>query len=72
MNHNLMTAWLKYEKVRRSGVYNMITEWQHAAKAAKLSETQYSNVIRRYSVLKTQIEREFTQDEIDDMIERVK
>ena len=72
MDKNLKVAWLKYEKVRRSGAYNMITEWNFAAKAAGLSETQYSNVIRRYSALKTQIEKEHTPEEIDELIKRVK
>lgn len=49
----------KYEKVRRSGLYNMMTEWQDAAKDAKLSDKKYRDIIHKYSFIKSEIEREF-------------
>lgn len=42
----------RYEKVRRGGRFNMITESSRAAKAAGLSEDDYWEVISNYSELK--------------------
>ena len=63
--------WLKYEKVRRSGKFNMIMEWKQAAKDAKLSDKDYNYTIKRYSVLKTKVEKLYTQTQIDDMIKLI-
>lgn len=40
-----------YERVRRSGEFNMITEWPAAAEAAGLSRNEYLAVIKNYRVL---------------------
>ena len=49
----------KYEIVRRSGAYNMMTEWVAASKAAKLSEKKYKTIIQKYSFIKSDIERNY-------------
>lgn len=49
----------KYEMVRRGGNYNMITQWEYAAKEAGLSRKQYSNIIKRYSTIKNHIEKDY-------------
>lgn len=63
--------WMKYEKVRRSGAFNMITEWKQAAKAAKLSDKDYNSTIKRYSILKSKAEKLYTPTQIDDMIKLI-
>jgi hypothetical protein len=40
-----------YERVRRGGEFNMITEWPAAAKAASLSREEYLAVIKNYCAL---------------------
>lgn len=50
-NNYLKDCFIKYEKVRRSGKYNMITESSKAAKKAGLSLQDYMNVIRNYNTL---------------------
>lgn len=49
----------KYEKVRLSGVYNMITEAPQAAKAAGLSRKAYENIIKKYAIVKMDIQKKF-------------
>lgn len=49
----------KYEVVRRSGAYNMITEAPAAAKAAKLTDKKYRDIIHKYSFIKNEIEKEY-------------
>lgn len=63
--------WLKYEKVRRSGKFNMIIEWKQAAKDAKLSDKDYASTTKRYSVLKIKAEKLYTPTQIDDMIKLI-
>lgn len=63
--------WMRYEKVRRSGVFNMITEWKQAAKAAKLSDKDYNSTIKRYSILKSKAEKLYTPTQIDDMLKLI-
>ena len=63
--------WLKYEKVRRSGKFNMIMEWKQAAKEANLSDKDYNSTVKRYSVLKSKAEKLYTQTQIDDMIKLI-
>ncbi len=38
----------KYEQVRQSGKFNMITESELAAQTAELEIDEYRNVVRRY------------------------
>ena len=63
--------WLKYEKVRRSGKFNMIMEWKQAAKDAKLSDKDYNSTIKRYLILKSKAEKLYTPTQIDDMIKLI-
>ncbi len=44
--------FLRYEKVRLSGKYNMITEMLYASKEARLTKEQYLEIIKNYSELK--------------------
>lgn len=63
--------WFKYEKVRRGGKFNMIMEWESAAKEANLSKKEYNNVIKRYHILKDKAEELYTPTQIDDMIKLI-
>lgn len=56
----------KYEQVRRSGKFNMITDFELAAQTADLEIDEYRNVIRRYSQYKQIIIREYGS--IDDFM----
>lgn len=56
----------KYEQVRRSGKFNMITDLELAAQTADLEIDEYRNVIRRYSQYKQIIIREYGS--IDDFM----
>ena len=49
----------KYEIVRRSGEFNMITEASAAMKKAKLSDKKYRDVLHKYSFIKSEIEEQF-------------
>lgn len=49
----------KYETVRRSGAFNMITEAPEAMKAAKLSDRKYRDILHKYSFIKNEIEKEY-------------
>lgn len=44
--------FLRYEEVRKSGYYNMITEANHAMDYANLSEDDYWDIIKNYSEYK--------------------
>ena len=57
--------WLKYEKVRCSGKYNMITEGRLAAKEAGLTLNEYSDIIRRYSFIKQTMPEEVLNGKLD-------
>ena len=56
----------KYEQVRRSGKFNMITDLELAAQTADLEIDEYRNVIRRYSQYKQIVIREYGS--IDDFM----
>lgn len=56
----------KYEQVRRSGKFNMITDLELAAQTADLEIDEYRNVIRRYSQYKQIVIREYSS--IDDFM----
>lgn len=57
--------WFKYENVRRGGTYNMIMEAGQASKDAKMTLNDYTQTLKRYSIVKDKIEKEFTQEEIN-------
>lgn len=52
----LKNAYIKYERVRRSGKYNMLSA--EAIKATGLSENEYYKVINNYTVLNKKYEGE--------------
>ena len=56
----------RYEQIRRSGKFNMITDLELAAQTADLEIDEYRNVIRRYSQYKQIIIREYGS--IDDFM----
>lgn len=58
MNKRIKDNFEKYEKVRQSGKYNMITEATQAAKEAGLTMIEYATVVFNYSEIKKQIEQE--------------
>lgn len=66
MKKKELKNWKKYELVRREGLYNMITEFQHASKDAKLSIKDYSNIVKRYSLIKDYIIKEYNS--VDDFL----
>lgn len=45
----------KYEKVRRSGKFNMLMDAPNAAQEAGLTRTAYCNVIRFYGFLEKEV-----------------
>ena len=55
---NRLECYKKYERVRRSGRFNMITEANYAAAVAGLTLEDYIFVIKNYSKLKEQYETE--------------
>ncbi len=50
--------FLRYEKVRLSGKYNMLTESEQARKEAQLSREDYLYIIMNYSDLKIKVMEE--------------
>lgn len=45
----------KYEKVRLSGEFNMITQAADAAKAAKMRDSDYLKIVHKYSFIMREI-----------------
>lgn len=43
--------FIAYEKVRQSGKYNMITDWELASEEAGLTKEMYFEIIKRYNAL---------------------
>ena len=60
----------KYEKVRRSGRYNMVMEAGLAIKACGISSREYRDIIYHYSTYKGYIEAEYGS--IDKFMRRFK
>ena len=63
--------WLKYEKVRLSGLFNMLTEANKARKMAGLSEKDYLSVIQNYTGLANGLLEKFSPEELAKMVEEV-
>lgn len=59
VNKNWRLNFYKYEKVRRSGRYNMITEADKAIKACDISSREYRDIILSYSTYKRYVEAEY-------------
>jgi hypothetical protein len=49
--------WRKYERVRLSGAFNMF-DAHNASRAAKLSRARYMFILKNYSALKEQAQKE--------------
>mgnify|MGYP001569630018 CR=1 FL=1 len=47
-----LAAWLRYERVRVGGKYNMITDGSRARLAARLSSEEYAFCIDNYLALR--------------------
>lgn len=63
--------WLKYEKVRRSGKYNMITDVVRASREAGLSLEEYKDVIRNYVEYKRLVEQMDLGMSIDEALSKM-
>lgn len=59
VNENWKPSFYKYEKVRRSGRYNMITEADKAIKACGITSREYRDIILGYNTYKRYIEAEY-------------
>ena len=66
---NDLEKWYRYEKVRSSKKYNMIMEYKDAANEANLTISQYSDMIKRYSLIKDKILKEY--DSIENFMEKM-
>lgn len=70
VNKNWKPNFYKYEKVRRSGRYNMIAEANKAIKACGISSREYRDIILSYSTYKRYVEEEY--DTIDNFMRKFK
>lgn len=59
INENWKPNFYKYEKVRRSGRYNMIMEADKAIRACSTSSREYRDIILGYNTYKRYIEAEY-------------
>lgn len=59
--------WVAYEKVRREGSYNMLLEGKQAAEEAGLTLGKYTEILKKYPLVKAELERinEFGEGELD-------
>lgn len=70
INENWKPNFYKYEKVRRSGRYNMIMEANKAIKACSISSREYRDIILSYSTYKRYVEMEYGT--VDNFMRRYK
>lgn len=59
INEDWKPNFYKYEKVRRSGRYNMIMEACQAIKACGISSREYRDIILNYNCYKRYIEAKY-------------
>ena len=59
INENWKPNFYKYEKVRRSGRYNMIMEASQAIKACGISSREYRDITLSYSTYKCYVEAKY-------------
>lgn len=59
INENWKPNFYKYEKVRRSGRYNMMMEASKAIKACDISSREYGDIVLNYNHYKRYIEAEY-------------
>lgn len=61
--------WLKYEKVRVGGKYNMITNAYSASQEAGLSMDEYTDVVNHYSELRDQVIEKLGEEKVKKLTE---
>lgn len=59
VNKDWKPNFYKYEKVRRSGRYNMVMEAEQAIKACGITSREYRDILLSYSTYKGYIEAEY-------------
>lgn len=59
VNKDWKPNFYKYEKVRRSGRYNMVMEAEQAIKTCGISIREYRDIILNYGTSKRYIETEY-------------
>lgn len=59
INENWKPNFYKYEKIRRTGRYNMVIEASKAIKACGISSREYRDIILNYNHHKKYIEAEY-------------
>lgn len=70
VNKDWKPNFYKYEKVRRSGRYNMIMESEKAIKACGITSQEYRDIILNYGTYKCYIEAEY--DTVNNFMRRYK
>ncbi len=70
INENWKPNFCKYEKVRRSGRYNMVMEADRTIRAYGISSREYRDIILSYSTYKRYIEAEYGT--VDNFMRRYK
>ena len=70
VNENWKPNFYKYEKVRRSGRYNMIMEADKAIKACSITSREHRDIILSYGTYRRYIEAEY--DTVDNFMRRYK
>lgn len=59
VNENWKPNFYRYEKVRRSGRYNMIMEAKQAIKACDINSREYRDILLNYGNYKRYVEAEY-------------
>lgn len=70
VNENWKPNFYRYEKVRRSGRYNMITEADKAIKACGIDVREYRDILLSYNTYKGYVEAEYGT--VDNFMRRYK
>ncbi len=58
-NEDWKPSFYKYEKLRRSGRYNMIMEARQAIKACGISNREYRDILLNYNIYKRYIKAKY-------------
>ena len=59
LQSDICQNFYRYERIRRSGKYNMIMDWELAAKDSGLNREAYTKAVKKYSHIKAAIIREY-------------
>lgn len=70
VNEDWKPNFYKYEKVRRSGRYNMIMEADKAINACSITSREHRDIILSYGTYRRYIEAEY--DTVDNFMRRYK